>query len=228
MRKLFLILFFAASSLASSAQVCKPNQYDMLQWMLPWQSIQNSHYDVLYPSTGTFYWVKGSKGYPWDVDLFDDKYVYQSITENVWSNPSTFKIFETPRPWAPRCIDIPAVPGKIASIPHDASQTWYDMHSSCTSFTRHNLLNAINEVWGPFSVQVGALPAAPTLTLSYRYGCDSNYGSCHFKETFELQQGSGLVRWTYYKLNAGQYVVANQTVDTTPLTATVTPVHPCW
>lgn len=226
-----LLLSFIPSFSQVQAQVCKTNQYDIMTWMLPWVSIQNSHYDVLYPSTGVFYWVKSSKGYPWDVDLFNEKFVYQSITEYLWSDPHTFKIFETPRAWAPRCINIPNSSGKLATIKHPASETWYDIHTTCSSFTRHNLLNAINEVWGPFTEQVGQLVPRPTLILSYRYGCDLSYNNCHDKETFELQHGLGLVRWTHYKLsgvNSSVETIVNQTVDVNPQVATVEPVHPCF
>ena len=222
---LSIILF--VSSLAFG-QTCRSNQYDMLQWMAPQQSTLNGHYNMIYPVSGTFYWVKSSSGYPWDVDTFDSKYIYQSITEQVWNNPSTYKIFQAPLPWMPRCINIPALPGKLTSIPVDATKTWFDIHTSCSSFTSHNLGYAINEVWGPYSERIGTLAAAPTLTLSYRYGCDSHYSSCTYKETFAMQKGNGLVQWTYYSLQNGQYMQLNQTTHSTLSWGSVTPVHPCW
>lgn len=200
----------------------------MLDWMAPQQSTVNGHYNVIYPRAGTFYWVKSGNGYPWDVDKFDYKYIYQSITEQVWNDPSTYKIFQKPLPWMPRCIKIPSVPGRLASIPLDPTRTWFDLHSSCTSFTTHNLGYVINEIWGPYSQSIGNLPAAPTLTLSYRYSCDSQYSSCAYKETFAMQKGNGLVQWTYYGLQNGQYVQLNQSTHSKISLGTVTPVHPCW
>jgi hypothetical protein len=213
---------------SASAQTCQPNQYDMLNWMAPVASTVNGHYNVIFPQTGTFYWVKGAAGYPWDVDTFDSNYIYQSITEQVWNDPNTYKIFETALPWMPRCINIPAVPGKLSSITVDPSQTKFDIHTSCTSFTTHSLGYVVNEIWGPYNMSIGGRPPAPTLTLSYRYSCDSSFTTCNYKETFSMQQGGGMVQWTYYILQGGQYVQANQTTHGKMSFASVTPVHPCW
>lgn len=224
---LVLSVFLLASSLVF-AQSCKSNQYDMLDWMAPQVSTVNGHYNMIYPSSGTFYWVKSNLGYPWDVDTFDTRYIYQSITEQVWNNPTTYKIFQNPLPWMPRCINVPVVPGKIASIPLDPAKTWFDIHTSCSSYTSHSLGYVINEIWGPYSQSIGGQPAAPTLTLSYRYGCDNQYNSCTYKETFAMQKGSGMVQWTYYMRENGQYVQQNQSTHSTVSLGSVKPVHPCW
>jgi hypothetical protein len=227
MRHLLLSAVLFAGTIAA-AQTCQPNQYDMLQWMSPVQGTVNGHYNVLFPQSGTFYWVKGSAGYPWDVDTFDANYIYQSITEQIWNNPYTYKIFQIALPWMPRCINIPSVPGKIASITLDPSKTWFDIHSSCTSFTTHNLGYVVNEIWGPYNQSVAGGPAAPTLTLSYRYSCDSAYNSCQYKETFAMQKSNGMVQWTYYALENGRYVLVNQTTHGSASLGSVAPVHPCW
>lgn len=224
---LVLSIFFFASSLLF-AQTCKSNQYDMLDWMAPQVSTFNGHYNMMYPTDGTFYWVKSSLGYPWDVDTFDAQYIYQSITEQVWNDPSTYKAFQNPLPWMPRCINVPAVPGKIAAVTLDATKTWFDIHTSCSSYTTHNLGYVINEVWGPYSESIGNQPAAPTLTLSYRYGCDNQYNNCTYKETFAMQKGNGLVQWTYYMRESGQYVQQNQSTHSAINLGSVKPVHPCW
>jgi len=229
MRSLLVALFFYLSISAAVAQTCKPNQYDMLNWMAPQVSTVNGHYNMVYSTSGTFYWVKSSNGYPWDVNTYDSKYIYQSITEQDWNNPSTYKIFEKALPWMPRCINVPAVPGKIASILVEPDDTKFDIHLSCRDYTTHNLGYVVNEIWGPYNQAVGNLPAAPTLTLSYRYSCDSAYNNCRYKETFALQRGNGLVQWTYYTLQNGKYVQVNQTNHgTTASYGSVTPLHPCW
>jgi hypothetical protein len=189
----------------------------------------NGHYNMVYSSSGTFYWVKSSKGYPWDVNSYDSNFIYQSITEQDWNNPSTYKIFEKPLPWMPRCINVPAIPGKIASILVAPDATKFDIHLSCRDYTTHDLGYVVNEIWGPSTRAVGNLPAAPTLTLSYRYSCDGAYNNCRYKETFALQKGNGLVQWTYYTLQNGKYVQVNQTNHGATATyGSVTPVHPCW
>lgn len=220
--------FVLASFMVSQAQVCKANEYDMLEWMAPAQPVQNSHYNVIYPATGKFYWVKGALGYPWDVNEFNQVGVFDSTTELVWSNPSSYKIFEKPRQWVPRCVPIPASSGKLTTVTQTPDDTWYDEHTSCTSFTRHNLLYSITELWGPDQVNLSPLPIAPTLTLAYRYGCDAAYSKCNDKETFEFQHGPGLVRWTHYVWALNDWKLVRQTIDNAPTTATVVPVHPCW
>lgn len=224
------ILAFLVLTLSTwaSAQTCKSNQYDMLNWMAPSHSTVNGHYNVVFPQSGTFYWVKGKAGYPWDVDTFDTNFIYQSITEQVWDDPNTYKIFETPLPWMPRCINIPPAGGKIASIKVDATNTWFDIHTSCTDFTKHSLGYIVNEIWGPTNESIGGQPATPTLTLAYNYSCDSSYSGCHYKETFAMQEGNGMVQWTYYRLENGEYVQVNQTTHREADLGSVTPVHPCW
>jgi hypothetical protein len=229
MKKVFGFLLLLAP--LASAQTCKANEYDMLEWMAPSQPVMNSHYNVIYPATGRFYWVKGSLGYPWDVNDFDTKGIYDSTTELTWSNPSSFKVFEKPRQWVPRCVPIPASSGKLAVVTQTPDETWYDMHTSCTSFTRHNLQYSVTELWGPDQTAVAPLPTAPTLTLAYRHGCDASYAKCSEKETFELQHGPGLVRWTHYVWNTNAWKQVQQTIDNLPIstsTSTVVPVHPCW
>ena len=229
MRSLLTAFLFLCSVSAAMAQTCKANQYDMLNWMAPQVSTVNGHYNMVYSNSGTFYWVKSNQGYPWDVNTYDANYIYQSITEQDWNNPSTYKIFEKPLPWMPRCIDVPAVPGKIASILVEPDDSKFDIHLSCRDYTTHSLGYVVNEIWGPQNLAIGNLPAAPTLTLSYRYSCDSVYNNCKYKETFALQKGSGLVQWTYYTLQNGKYVQANQTNHGYPAAfGSVTPVHPCW
>jgi hypothetical protein len=233
MKKSWFLLWLGSllllPSLPSRA-TCAANQYDMLAWMAPQVATQNGHYNVVDPRSGQFYWIKGSAGYPWDVDLFDAKYIYQSITEYIWGDPTTFKKFEHALPWMPRCIGIPQAPGKLASILVPSSNTNFDIHTSCRAYVVNNLGNVVNEIWGPYTLNVGGNlpPNLPTLVLSYRYSCDSNYSNCLYKETFAMQQGVGLVQWTLYALQNGLYVQQNQTTQNQYQLSTVTPVHPCW
>jgi hypothetical protein len=226
--KLFIAAILLWASVAS-AQVCKPGQYDMLTWMAPSIGVVNSHFDVLYPSTGTFYWVKGKAGYPWDERLFDTAGVYDWRTEKTWVDPTTYKEFETPPMWAHRCLN-PGVAGqRLDQVLHDKSTLWYQTHTSCTSFTRQNLSYGLNEVWDSGTLTIGKLPPAHTLSLVWAYGCTSAYASCRYREVFDLQNGPGLARWSYYIRQAnGTYSLANQTFDDTPQAGTVQPVHPCW
>src|SRR5258706_2839307 len=229
--KILLVVLLAASvSLATHAraQACNSKQFDMLDWMAPQAGTSNGHFNVVYPTEGKFYWVKGAAGFPWDVDNFDKRYIYQSITEQVWNDPTTYKIFQQALPWMPRCIVVRTIAGKLASIQVQPSHTNYDIHSSCTSFITQNLGYVVNEIWGPYTQTIGSLPPTPTLILSFRYSCDINYSNCLDQETFAMQKNNGLVQWTHYHLQNGVYAQVNQTTQGFDTYATVTPVHPCW
>jgi len=197
MKWCLLICLFAAPALG---QVCKSTQYDMLKWMAPQPDTKNGHYNMVYPMSGTFYWVKSSAGYPWDINLFDQNFIYQSITEYKWTDPHTYKIFNTPIKWTPRCIKIPSTSGgKIATVTVPSSSSGFRVYSSCSSYTSHTLGNIISEIWGPTTLNVGGNipPGLPTLTMVYRYACSSTFQGCKYKETFAYQKGVGLVKWTY-------------------------------
>ena len=49
------------------------------------QGTSNPIYTVM--ESGKFYWVKGALGYPWDVQLYDNNYIYLWITELSYSVP---------------------------------------------------------------------------------------------------------------------------------------------
>jgi len=130
-----------------------------------------------------FFWTKGGNGYPWDIQLYDNHYIYLWITEYAWNYPNTFKKFSgnTNMPLAPRCAK-DGFPGSTVKV----SNTSYDIYTDCNSSTSHNLKKGVNQVWGPYHVSFGgSLPSKmATLVVSYRYNCDSNYANCGDKEEY--------------------------------------------
>lgn len=233
------ILTFARLAGAS----CTSNQYDMAQWVQMSRSIAVSSHltgnanplyygDRLYDSPVEMVQMKGASGYPWDVNILTDRYIYQWVTENNWTDPTTYKAFATKftMPWMPRCINKPAIPGKLATI--TVANPAYSVYgSNCTLQTTKFLGNTVNEVWGPFSGTFGGNLPSPTtyLELSYRYSCDINYNNCAYKETFDWVQNYGLVRWTYYVLQNGVYVQQQQSnFNTLAAGGTPTPSTPCF
>lgn len=233
------VLAFARFAGAS----CASNQYDMAQWVQMSRSIAVSSHltgnanplyygDRLYDSPVEIVQMKGASGYPWDVDIQTDRYIYQWVTENNWTDPTTYKAFATKftMPWMPRCINKPTTPGKLASI--TVANPAYSVYgSNCTLQTTKHLGNTVNEVWGPFSGNFGGNLPSPTtyLELSYRYSCDINYNNCAYKETFDWVQNYGLVRWTYYVLQNGTYVQQQQSnFNTLAAGGTPTPNTPCF
>jgi len=57
-----------------------------------------------YAPQGTFLWIKSVSGYPWDVNTFDQNYVYHRATELKWTDPTTFKRQAQDMPLTPRCV----------------------------------------------------------------------------------------------------------------------------
>ncbi|HEV2713708.1 MAG TPA: hypothetical protein VGU64_00500, partial [Terriglobales bacterium] len=196
---------------AESTISCPSGTYDMLDWMTMDLDLRSSKHltgtaNPLYTliHSGKFYWTKGGTGYPWDIQLYDNNYIYLWITEYAWKYPNTYKKSSNNynMPLTRRCAK-GGFPGSAIKV----SNTSYDIHTDCNSYTTHNLQKAINEVWGPYYVSFGgSLPnKMPTLVVSYRYNCDSNYGNCADKEEYYLSKRYGLVQWVHYTLSSGSY-----------------------
>lgn len=245
MKTLFLLLTLSAS--AAFAQVCNPaTQYDMVDWMT--LDGETLHYmGAVAPGNPAYYFkdwtnrawyvMKGSAGYPWDVNFFDATstgYVYQWATESVWGDPSTYKAFDahTTMPWAHRCVPVGAVGAKLDSISL-ATSPYHFYDTGCVQRPQQfNLGFVVNETWhnGPVTLGGNLPDGLDTLSLVYRYSCSSSYDNCSYKEIFDYAQKYGLVRWTYFVLSNGVYVQQNQTVHNSlnSMAGSVIPVHPCW
>ena len=237
---LFALTWLACVLVPSAlATPCSSTQYDMMSWFAMGSSLNMGYHltgnaNPLYTYRGkTFYWLKGASGYPWDVNYYDDNYIYQWATEYHWNDPTSYKAFTNAIPWSRRCVNKPAsgVNGtKLASI--TLPSTPYTIYGgSCAASSNNNLGFVVNEIWGPTPMSLGgSLPNnAPTLTLSYRYSCSSVYSNCRYKETFDFQRSYGLVRWIYYILQNGQYVQQNRSVFNNMVSGgSPIPSHPCW
>ena len=235
---LFALLMLTSFAHAGNSPCNLSTQYDMLQWVnldgilgssYHFAGNANPLYSGMRTSTELFL-IKGATGFPWDIDQYDNNYIYLWITEYDWNDPTTYKGFVNPMPWIPRCITIPAQGGnKISSILITNSD--YNIYlTGCVQQPTQSLGNVVNEVWGPYQMTLGgSLPAnANTLEVSYRYTCDSNYDNCTYKETFDFQKGLGLVQWTYYLLQSGTYVQQNQSLfNTLTVGGSPKPDTPC-
>src|SRR5215471_12274932 len=185
---------------------CPPGTYDMLDWMTldsdlratyHMEGTSNPIYTIM--ESGKFYWVKGGLGYPWDIQLYDNNYIYLWITELSWTVPESYKKFtnNTNLPLAPRCAGA-GTPGSTIKV----SNTHYDLHTNCsnTCSVTLGLQNSINQVWGPYSYTFGGdLPSnLKTLVIRYRYNCNSSYTVCNDREEYYVTQRYGLVQWIHY------------------------------
>jgi hypothetical protein len=221
---------------AESTISCPPGMYDMLDWMTLDSDLRSSYhmegtsnpiYTVL--ESGKFYWIKGGLGYPWDIQLYDNKYIYLWITELSWTVPESYKKFtnNTNLPLVPRCATA-GMPGSTIKV----ANTNYDLHTNCSNScsVTLGLQNAINQVRGPYYYTYGgSLPSnLKTLVISYRYNCDSNYVTCTDKEEYYLTQRYGLVQWIHYVFVNGSYGQLQKTVLNKLVAGVVTPDFPCF
>src|ERR1700739_2439148 len=85
---------------AESTISCPSGMYDMLDWMTLDSDLRATYHmegssNPLYTNmqSGKFYWIKGGLGYPWDIQLYDSKYIYLWVTELSWSVPQSYKKF---------------------------------------------------------------------------------------------------------------------------------------
>lgn len=186
--------------------------YDMLAWMTMDPTLAASHHmagtaNPLYTNVAAdrFFWTKTGQGYPWDIQLYDNNYIYLWVTELNWQNPSTYKVFHDPvlgnynLPLVPRFAQ-GGFPGSRVTVA--ASSSTYETHSDCNTFITQKLGGVVNTVWGPYSETLGGdLPDnLQTLVISYQYSCDSSLQHCQNKEEFHVAKPYGLVKWQHQKL----------------------------
>jgi hypothetical protein len=186
--------------------------YDMLEWMAMSPDLSVDHHmagtaNPVYTNVQSdrFFWTKTGQGYPWDIQLYDNKYIYLWVTELDWHNPRTYKVFHSPTlgnfnlPFAPRTAQ-GGFPGSTITI----TDSTYEIHTDCDTYTTKSLGNVVNEVWGPYYESLGGdLPDnLQTLVVSYRYSCDKNFDNCKDKEEFHLAKPYGLVKWDHAKLQS--------------------------
>jgi hypothetical protein len=162
---------------------------------------------------GKFFWVKSAKGYPWDVHLYDDDFIYDWLTESSWSDPQTYKRFVNNRtlPLSPRCVQ--PGDGTTPNATIMIANTVYEAHTSCSQYAYKNLKKSMNQVFGPRAMSFGGdLPDnIPTMTAVYQYNCDDHYQTCGDKEEYYLAKPYGLVEWRHYVLQGSEYRIDNST-----------------
>lgn len=226
-----LAAFFSIKASAESTISCPPGTIDMLDWMTMDSDLRSTQHmtgthpmqTVVWPDK--VWYLKDSSGTTWDINLYDQNYIYGWITELNWGNPYDFKkaTHNTNFPMAPRCA-VTGYPGSALPI----SNTEYDTHIGCGLQSRQNLGKAINEVWGPFEATLwGDLPAnLPVIVVSYRYGCDNSYWNCTSKEEFVYAQRYGLVRWALYALVNNSYQQTGISTFNTLEGGAISPVFP--
>jgi hypothetical protein len=175
-------------------------------------------YQYLPGQTSTLY------GYPWDINNYDDSYIYLWITELNWGDPWSFKPFsESTVQLAPRC----AVPGSSSAIQWmDSTQSTFTLHPNPTPSSNYEYNStdcterSTTENLGWVQTSVGTTISGQfTLTdqtnnnnqipltllpVTYLYNCQSkNADNCGSKEEFDYgidssKNSYGWVQWTLW------------------------------
>src|ERR1700751_4445916 len=78
--------------------------YDMMNWLTMSPTLISSNHmaGTAHPlftrkTSSRLYWTKTMAGFPWDIQLYDNNYVYLWVTELDWQNPRTYKVFHSPK-----------------------------------------------------------------------------------------------------------------------------------
>jgi len=177
-----------------------------------------------FATTGQFLWVKSSVGFPWDIKVYDSKYIYDRTTELSWSDATAFKRFNIDLPMSRRCVPINDGGGQI-KIP--SSNTNYTSYGSCLPVKTQNLGYVINTISRPATYNIGNIGPVKTRAFTYKYSCDSTYANCAYQEIFSLGYGIGLYDWKYYVNQNGTFVFKQESLINKLDSGSATPYVPC-
>jgi hypothetical protein len=184
---------------------------DILQFMLPNQVwALSNHLEIpggqpIYTSVigNQIWYVKNKQGFPWDMNTFDDDFVYQSITEVNWQEPKQFKIFAS-KSW-------PKANGAIVWTPRDYEKNAWDMvsestyraYSDCSNFTTKNLGGPVITVTEtPKQIDLGGdLGKQFSLQMHYYWGA-----AVENLEINTYALGFGWAQWELWSWNGTRYV----------------------
>jgi hypothetical protein len=228
MRVLAVVFLLALPTFASGQSfTCPSGTEDMLNYFLMGYPNRVDHYmgpgdanpiyssispELLsaFPVQGYVVWTKSSDGHPWDVKSFDGNYVYDRSTELNWTDPSSFKRFNTDLPMAPRCVPTNRASHNLQIAP---AQSVFSFYINCTAYKSSNLGYVLNNVTKPATMNTGGnLGAVRTRQFKYRYNCDASYSNCTDMEVYSLGYQIGLYDWKHYTAQSGSWVLQKESV----------------
>lgn len=170
-------------------------------------------------------------GYPWDWLTVGQDFIYQRLTENVWSDPSTGKLMRgLGSPRLPRFIDYSPAQGPGAwafTVPQ--SLTRYDIYgpgAKATGSSDDKLVR--NTVRGPFSgAAINDLPAGEDWQLDYEWGGQGSPVIYSTLERITVRRGWGRYSWASYNSDGhGGYLTTPTAQSSTTKILLVTPPPP--
>jgi hypothetical protein len=166
---------------------------------------------------GLLWWIKGPTGNPWDGLTVSATCVSQWFTENIWSNASSYKMYDTPICLYPRYF----VPGTNITT----STAGPNKYKTTTNCGVDNLAEIDNQdvqgnIQGPFTditwrtTYGGDIPdnTAYLLLSKYTKGTGGVYQS---REQYWAVLGYGQVRWCPATWNGTIYVNGTCSISTT-------------
>lgn len=161
---------------------------------------KNPIYTVVVPDEdfagrGYWFWLKSPTAHGFDVDVFDEEYVYLRSTELDWKDNTTFKRKFRDVPLSARCVP---VDGPAEAI--QVRETRFVFHAACAPYKTSTLGTIVNRLDAPVLMDTGGnLGSAWTRVLHYRYNCDRSFGNCKEEEQFFLGKGYGQWQWRHYR-----------------------------
>jgi hypothetical protein len=151
--------------------------------------------DEDFAARGYWFWLKSPSAHGFDVDVFDEQYVYLRSTELTWKDNTTFKRKAHDVPLAPRCVAVNQPAPEIRV--RDAR---FEFYSSCTLYKTSSLGTIVNRLDPPVLMDTeGNLGQVWTRVLHYRYNCDTAFDNCKDEEQFFLGKGFGQWQWRHYR-----------------------------
>lgn len=173
-------------------------EYDMLDWMIfhsdelgsfHLEAPDHPSYSVILESgapslrhPNRLCFIKSSKGFPYDIRVYDDEFIYDWITELSWTDYKQYKRFLQPVPIAKRMMSV----GDI--LPTIKNFTYYEIHDNIKNAIS-NLGDIKYELEGPLTISLGGdLPTGQALRLNFFWGITV--------ERYWFQWPYGLVQWS--------------------------------
>ena len=161
---------------------------------------KNPIYTEVFPNEdfaarGYWFWLKSPSAHGFDVDVFDEKYVYLRSTELIWKDNTTFKRKVRDVPLTSRCVPINAPASEI-----EIRDVGFGFYSSCNLYKASLLGTIVNRLDAPVLTDTeGNIGRVWTRVLHYQYNCDKHFGNCKDEEQFFLGRGYGQWQWRHYR-----------------------------
>jgi hypothetical protein len=219
---------------------------DVLHFLAPaqWQTQSlGGEYDIITPvdpAVGVGQWkhVKNPQGWPWDIHLYDNRYIYDFVTEVSWeAGPRAYKkfiqnhtgptigILKDGLIMFPRYVQSNS---NLFDLDIEPELTQYATFKDCTQVGPAQSLGLVHQrLRGPFQIDSGGdVGSQPTLIHQYYW---SNNGVPTLEENhFALNYG-----WTQWNLleldsSTGLYRLKQSTTRNTLAPAVPTINFPCF